>query len=239
MPAYNAQKTIDKSINSIINQTYPNFLLYIIDDNSSDKTYDIIRKYNDNRIIYIKNNINLGVAESRNKALSLCKSKYITFLDSDDYWHSQKLEKQVNLLENGWDVVCSNYNTFDSDDDKIISYRRSPQIITYEMMLKSNFIGNLTGAYNAEKLGKQFQKKIGHEDYLMWLKILNKTKSAYCIQEPLGYYRISKNSISSNKFKAILWQWLIYRKELHLSLFSSIYNFSFYIITALYKRKSV
>ncbi|MBD2820338.1 glycosyltransferase [Xenorhabdus sp. 42] len=240
MPSYNSQKTIEKSIDSVINQSFPDFLLYIVDDNSTDETFNIIKKFQDKRIIYVKNNVNIGVAGTRNKALSLCKGKYITFLDSDDYWHPQKLEKQLSLLEDGWDVVCSNYYTFRSDNsehNEIISYRISPQIIMYDMMLKSNFIGNLTGTYNAEKLGKSLQKKIGHEDYLMWLTIMKKSQKAYCIQEPLAYYRISGNSVSSNKFKTILWQWIIYRKELRLPLIQSMYNVIFYIIKALQKRK--
>ena len=104
-------------------------------------------------------------------------------------------------------------------------------------MLKSNWIGNLTGIYNAYVLGKVFQQEIGHEDYVMWLKLIEKSRVAYIIQEPLAYYRIRSSSLSSNKMKACLWQWRIYRKMLHFNIFRTSCYMFFYIIAALNKRR--
>ncbi|WP_375373127.1 glycosyltransferase family 2 protein [Providencia huaxiensis] len=235
MPAYNAEKTIKESILSILEQSFENFIIYIINDASSDKTKEIVLSIDDKRIVYIENKINLGVAESRNRGLKIAKGKYISFLDSDDLWLPNKLALQYKILNSGWDVVCSNYIPFSSFTTYKI--RKSPKIINYTDLLKSNFIGNLTGVYNSNKLGVFLQKKTGHEDYIMWLKILKKSQRAFCIQEPLARYRISENSLSSNKLKAMAWQWSIYRNEVKLSILQSSYYFSHYILNALKKRR--
>ncbi|MFB1421494.1 glycosyltransferase family 2 protein [Citrobacter freundii] len=235
MPAYNAEKYIKESINSVMAQDFQNWRLYIVDDASSDNTVDIINGFCDKRITLIYNEKNLGVARSRNRALNMCAGKYITFLDSDDIWCKDKLSKQLEILEQGWAVVCANYTTF-RNENEIIRMRCSPEIITYSMMLKSNFIGNLTGIYNKEVLGVVYQEPYGHEDYIMWLKILSVTKKAYCIQQPLAKYRLSAASLSSNKLNAILWQWNIYRKHLRLSSVKSAYFFLFYLFYSIKKR---
>ncbi|WP_226888156.1 glycosyltransferase family 2 protein [Pectobacterium aquaticum] len=239
MPAYNSALTLRDSIKSVLNQSFRDFVLYVVDDCSSDETENIIKSYSDARVVYIKTDKNSGVANARNQGVKAASGKYITFLDSDDIWCEKKLEKQYHCFSNGFDVVCSNYKTFfEVFDLNSGVIRRSPEYIVYSDMLKSNFIGNLTGAYNAERIGKVYQKSVGHEDYVMWLSIMRKTKVAYCIQEPLAYYRISGSSLSANKLKAMLWQWHIYRKEINLSLLSSFYFFLCYVFFSLKKRKS-
>lgn len=235
MPVFNSEKTVSDSINSVLNQTYSNFKLYIINDSSTDGSKDIILSFNDSRIIYLETPENLGVACARNLGIKHCTGNYISFLDSDDLWLPQKLETQLSKLCDGYDVVCSNYITFTNDSD--LSLRQAPTIIEYTSMLKSNFIGNLTGTYNAYNLGKFFQKNIGHEDYVMWLEILKKSNKAFCIQDTLAKYRVSNTSLSSNKFRTIKWQWSIYRNELKLSNIKSLYYFSHYIFNALKKRR--
>ncbi|WP_230685668.1 glycosyltransferase family 2 protein [Pluralibacter gergoviae] len=235
MPAYNAEKTISDSIRSVLEQSYTNYILYIINDASTDNTDKVIKTFDDKRIIYLSNSVNQGVALSRNNALKICKGKYISFLDSDDTWSKNKLELQVEKLTSGWDLVCSNYEVF-TDDHKIINKRRFPEVITFGDMLKSNYIGNLTGIYNAEKTGVVYQQKKGHEDYIMWLSIIKKTKSAYCIQDEIAQYRISKNSLSANKFNVLKWQWDIYRNILRFSFLKSSYYFIFYVFNGIMKR---
>ena len=235
MPAYNSEKTIHDSIASVLNQTFPWFKLYIINDASNDCTENIILSFNDNRIVYIKNDSNLGVALSRNKGIEASNGTYMAFLDSDDIWMPEKLFQSEKILAQGYNVVCSNYVTFTNASD-IQCIRKGPEVITFEDLLKSNFIGNLTGCYNMKALGKIYQKKIGHEDYLMWLSILSLSKSAYCIQEVLAKYRVSLSSKSSNKIVAMRWQWNIYRRELNISFAKSLYLFSSYVFYALKKR---
>ncbi|WP_275075577.1 glycosyltransferase family 2 protein [Providencia rettgeri] len=235
MPVFNSEKTVSDSINSVLNQTYSNFKLYIINDSSTDNSKDIILSFNDERIIYLETPENSGVASARNLGIKHCTGNYISFLDSDDLWLPRKLECQLAKLLDGYDVVCSNYITFSNDSE--LSLRQSPTIIKYTSMLKSNFIGNLTGTYNTYSLGKFFQKKVGHEDYVMWLEILKKSNKAFCIQDSLAKYRVSNTSLSSNKLKTIKWQWSIYRNELKLSNTKSLYYFSHYILNALKKRR--
>lgn len=142
-------------------------------------------------------------------------------------WIKNKLSLQMEKLEDGWDLVCSNFITF-SNEKEYINARISPEIITYDMMLKSNFIGNLTGIYNREKLGIFNQVNEGHEDYIMWLDIISVTNRAYCIQECLAKYRVNEHSLSSNKIKAIAWQWNIYRKTVAFHSYIQL-NISFII----------
>lgn len=237
MPAYNAAKTINQSIDSVLNQTFSDFKLYIINDNSTDETKNIIKKIDDKRIIYLENKENKGASGSRNKGIDICEGRYIAFLDSDDIWVAEKLELQCQKLKEGWDLVCSSYKTFVDDISLVNGNRTAPQIISRSDMLKSNFIGNLTGIYNAEKLGKVRQVNKGHEDYIMWLEVIKRAKKAFCIQQSLAYYRTSSTSLSGNKLKAVQWQWEIYRKDQQLSLFKSLYYFSYYIYNAILKRK--
>lgn len=236
MPAFNSEKTIKESIESVLSQTVSQFRLYVINDFSNDKTKEIINGFNDSRIVYLENDKNLGVCRSRNRALELCTGKYIAFLDSDDVWAVNKLEEHFSFLEKGWLVVYSNYNTFHDDPNSVVNIRKSPEIISYNDLLKSNFIGNLTGTYNASALGKIYQTKKGHEDYIMWLELLAKSGKAYCIQKELASYRISAGTISSNKFQTIIWQWNIYREHLKLPFVSALYYFLCYLYYGITKR---
>lgn len=160
MPAYNVEKYISDSIDSVLNQEINDFELIIIDDNSQDNTADVINKYSDPRIVLITNLTNLGVSATRNIGIRAANGKYIAFLDSDDIWLPHKLSLQITQLNNGWDVVSSNYIAFESNTDNKVVERKSPNVISYSDMLKSNFIGNLTGIYNVQKIGKIYQKKI-------------------------------------------------------------------------------
>lgn len=237
MPAFNAGETLSVSIESVISQSIPDWVLYVIDDASTDNTSEIIRKYavEDNRIIYIGMQYNSGVAAARNAGLSAAKGKYIAFLDSDDIWLTHKLKSQVEVLDSGFDVVCSNYKTFFGDITNEVTTRKFPKTFEYKHMLKGNKIGNLTGIYNQEKISKVYQSDIGHEDYVMWLDIVNKTKRVYCIQEVLAYYRLSEKSLSANKIKASLWQWKVYRVHLKLGFFKSMYYWLSYAFNVLHR----
>ncbi len=235
MPAYNAEDTIINSVDSVLEQTFSDFELIIVNDCSTDSTRKIIENIADSRIRLINNTENCGVAESRNIGLGVILGKYVAFLDSDDLWHPTKLEKQFSLLESGINVVCSNYIAF-TEKPEAGNIRVSPENIDYKDMLKSNFVGNLTGAYNVKALGVTRQRKVGHEDYVMWLEIIRKSNFCYCIQEELAFYRVSKNSLSSNKIKALKWQWEIYRNILNMPFFSSLFYFACYSFYAVNKR---
>lgn len=238
MPAYNAEATIASSIKSVLSQTYPFWILYVVDDGSSDKTAEIVRSFSeiDHRIRYLHLSTNLGVAAARNYAIDLVNTDFIAFLDSDDIWCENKLKRQLDFLLEGYDVVCSDFYYFVDSPGNVVKFSDKLEQFSYDNMLKGNNIGNLTGVYNCKKLGKIKQISMGHEDYAMWLDVMKLSSSAYCIKEYLAFHRISGVSVSSNKFKAAIWHWKILRTHVGLSFFSASYYFVFYIFNALLGR---
>lgn len=215
MPAYNSGQTLVASVTSVICQTYKEWELIIINDNSTDMTYDIAYHLTkkSNNIKLISNKYRSGVANARNVGIRQAAGNYIAFLDSDDFWASNKLEKQLPYLEsNSFSVVFSWYYLLDKNG-KLTPILYAPKTIDYNQLIKFNFIGNLTAVYNTKYLGKIFQKNIGHEDYAFWLKILRESKmDAYCVQEPLATYRHSANSLSANKIRCVKWIFDVYNK---------------------------
>jgi len=227
MPAYNAGLYIEQSILSVLNQTYKNFELIVVNDFSTDTTLKIIQKYNliDNRIILINNSENLGVVDSRNKAIDLATGTYIAFLDSDDIWLPFKLEKQIAFMsENNYDFTFSQYEIFKDYDPRYSKIVKVPKKINYNQALKWTIIGCLTVVYNVEKIGKIKMPKLKHgEDVFTWLSILRKGIIAYGIQETLAKYRKLLKSRSSNKIKSAKLQFENYYHFLKLGLIKSIY----------------
>ncbi|MDA8496161.1 glycosyltransferase family 2 protein [Kluyvera georgiana] len=236
MPTFNAALYISDSIHSILAQEYTDWHLYIIDDASTDNTKKIVSEFSDPRITYLYQPINNGVAKTRNIGIAIAQGRFIAFLDSDDIWEVDKLSRQVTLLEQGYDIVCSDYMVFANEPSNIIDVRHCPLEFGYSRMLRGNCIGNLTGIYNQERLGKCFQQDCGHEDYLMWLELLCRTERARCIQHPLARYRVKDNSLSSNKIKAATWQWHIYRSRLQMNLLKSSFYWCHYVMSALIRK---
>lgn len=238
MPAYNAEATIATSINSVIKQTYRSWTLYIIDDASSDKTSEIVEAIasKDSRVIYCQMECNSGVAAARNLGIKKADGEFISFLDSDDLWHEEKLSEQLIYLNKGYDVVCCDYFIFYDNVCNIIGESNKKEFFTYPDMLRTNNIGNLTGVYNQGRLGSFSQKMIGHEDYVMWLEIMSTASSAYCIKKPLAFYRCSKSSLSGNKVKAAMWQWKVYTDVLGLPFLVAAKYWTQYVASAIFAR---
>lgn len=240
-PSYNSSNYILKTIESVLIQTYEDWELIIVDDCSTDSSCEIIQSFidSDSRIKLIKQDQNGGAAAARNTGIEHAKGQFIAFLDSDDYWHPEKLEKQLKYFEQyDVDVVFSEYYRFNSSG--IIGKVSVPQQeINFNDLLKGNCIGNLTGIYNFKKHFKTRQRKVGAEDYLFWLEIFSKQNvKGIGISEPLAYYRVADKtkSLSSNKFRSAKWTWDIYYHHLQLGIFTSIHCFIFYIYFALKKR---
>jgi len=236
-PSYNSELFIDETIKSVLDQIHINWEMIIVDDCSTDNSRDIIEKYIqlDSRIKLIKNNPNLGVAQSRNRAIEEAQGDYIALLDSDDIWLPNKLEKQLELMQKENVLMSfSAYNTINEDGEEIGFFPINEKV-TYSDMLKTSSIGTLTTIYNAKKLGKLYFEEIGHEDYVYKLNILKQIDYAQGIKEPLAKYRIVQSSLSRNKIKAALWQWKIYRDIEKIPLFKSIYYFINYTYNGLIK----
>ncbi len=240
IPVYNAEKFIGKTIESVLNQTYKNWEILIFNDKSEDNSLKIIKKYSekDKRIKFVDSKENVGVVVARNKLTEIATGEFIAFLDADDYWKQNKLEKQIKFMrKNNALISCTEYTRV-TEDEKEINDIIIKEIITYEDMLKNNYLGCLTVIYNANKLGKRyFKEREKNEDYVLWLEIVKETKIIFGLKENLAFYRVLNNSRSSNKIKAAKDRWNVYRKIERLSLFKSIYYFLQYVIRALKKTK--
>ena len=238
MPAYNAELYIASAIESILGQTYQSWELLVVNDASLDSTGKIVEeiKQKDSRIRLLANKSNQGIAESRNLALENARGKFIAFLDSDDLWMPDKLSKQVDFMNrNNSYISYSGYKRINEHGQRLGTVM-PPELIRYDDLLKSNHIGNLTGIYNCEVLGKQYFKKYKHEDYIAWLSLVKKAGYANGILEELAQYRVYSGSASSNKLKTIGWQWRIYRESERLSVAKSCLLMSFYMCNAALKR---
>lgn len=240
MPAYNAEKTIARSIESVLAQTLTAFELIVVDDVSTDGTREIVSAYaqRDPRIRLVPQAANGGVAAARNAGLDKATGEYIAFLDSDDGWHPRKLELQIaQMRERRAQVSYASYRRV-SEDGRLLSTVNPPAQLTHADMLRSNFIGNLTGAY-ARSLGLLRFQRIGHEDYVFWLRAIRLAGSAIRIEhdEPLAWYLVREGSVSANKWRAARWQWRIYRDVERLSLPHALFCMVQYAWFALAKRR--
>lgn len=227
-PCYNASKYISQTIDSVLNQSYSNWEMLICDDCSNDNSADIIKSYcnKDSRIKYLKTETPSGSpTEPRNICIRKSQGRFIAFLDSDDLWKESHLENLVALFRDNSEnvvAVCSWYSRID-EDGVVNGIVKSPHTFSYCHLFYDNFIGNLTGMYDVRKRGKVYQRACGHEDYIMWLDVLKDggiVKSSDSIE---AYYRVTGNSVSSNKIKAMSWRWHILRDEVGLSVFKSAY----------------
>lgn len=240
MPLYNSEIFLPLAIKSVINQTYKNWELLIIDDKSTDNSLQIAKEYTerDCRIKVIELQNNSGPAIARNTGIQVAKGKYIAFLDSDDMWMPEKLELQIKFMnERNASFSYTAYKKIDEDGENrgIVSV---PESITYNKLLNTNIIGCLTAVYNAEKLGKVYMPNIiKRQDYALWLKILKNEGQAFGLNVPLAVYRVRKNSVSSNKFRAAVYQWKIYREIEEINLLKSLYHFINYMYYGFKKYK--
>lgn len=238
MPCHNGERYISDAIKSVISQTYQDWELLVIEDNSTDNSIKIVKEFinKDNRIKLLCTEKSIGMpAIPRNVGIKEACGCYIAFLDCDDVWLPNKLEKQIKLFDENTSVVFSYYKKMDENGIINETIIKSPSEIDFRGLLNGNCIGNLTGIYDAEKVGKIYQKEMHHEDYVMWLEILRKGNIAKNTNSVEAIYRESKKSTSGNKLKAFSWTWNIYRNELRLSFFESIYHFCIYAFKGVLK----
>lgn len=239
MPCYNGEKFIAEAIESVQRQTFENWELIISNDGSSDKSGDIIDNYAqaDNRIRHISREKGVGAAEARNKAIEVANGRFVAFLDSDDMWTDDKLEKQIAFMyKTGAALSGTHYHAINEESKVTGSITPSKNYVTYFSLLKANDIGCLTAMYDVEKLGKLYMKKMTvGEDLQLWLDILKKTSFAAIIHQKLGYYRIHSASVSYNKIKSIKMRWKMILKEKEVGYVRGCYYFLFYAINGVLK----
>ncbi|UWY29269.1 glycosyltransferase [Flavobacterium sp. TR2] len=227
VPTYNTEKFIRSTIESVQNQTYANWEMVLVDDASTDKTVSIIKEFaqQDNRIKLFELPENRGNGFARNAALEKATGRYIAYLDADDLWFPQKLEKQINFLKaNNLHFTFSFYDSIDEEGNNLNRRVESPNPLTYKQLFFCNYVGNLTAIYDADYFGKIIlEASQKRQDWRIWLTILKQIETAKPIPEPLAFYRIRKDSVSSSKFKLIKHNFGVYR-EFHG------YNFVFSVL---------
>lgn len=215
-PTYNTEKFIKETLKSVQNQTYQNWEMILVDDASTDETVKIISDFakKDSRIKLFKLEKNSGNGFARNIALEKAIGKYIAYLDADDLWFANKLEKQIAFLKaNNLHFTFSFYDCIDEEGNSLNRRVEAPINLTYDELFFCNYVGNLTAIYDTDYFGKIIleatQKR---QDWRLWLTILKQIQVTKPVPEPLAFYRIRKNSISSSKFKLIKHNFGVYRE---------------------------
>lgn len=241
MPSYNTADYISETVQSVLNQTYQNWELIIVDDCSTDNTDEVIQPLLvDQRIHYFKNKTNSGAAVSRNKALREAKGKWIAFLDSDDLWLPEKLEKQIAFMKkNGYHFSYTNYIEIDSHGKSNGVRVTGPTKITKTGMFNYCWPGCLTVMYDAEYVGLvQIEDIKKNNDYAMWLKVCKKA-DCYLLDEDLAQYRRGRSgSISNHSYIALIqWHYRLYRQAEKQNLVVSLFNMGRNLVFGFYKKK--
>lgn len=238
-PIYNSEKFIGKTIDSVISQTYKNFEIITVDDCSTDSSSQIIKAYQEkySNIVYYKQPQNLGAAKARNKALELAKGQYVAFLDSDDLWKPEKLEKQINLMKSQNVSFCFSAIEMINDKEEIVKPKRNvKETIDYDFLLRNTMIPTSSVVIDRNKFG-DFKMPLmrGGQDYATWLMLLRNGTKAYGINEALVQYRTGHSSLSSNKFKSIKQVWNIQTKQEKISKRQTAVNVCWFVVNAVKK----
>lgn len=231
-PMYKGASFVGEAIESVLSQSYTNWEMIIVDDCSPDGGAGIsaVKKYsnNDPRIILIESPVNKGSSGSRNTALKRADGRYIAFLDSDDIWHSDFLEKQLQFMKaHDAVLVFSSYRRIDENTkEEILSPYIVPNTVSYKSLLRTCPIFPSTAIYDSSKVEKSlFNEDLGsmRDDYVYWLDMLKKIKVGYGNKEVLVDYRMRKTSVTGNKLKVITPQWNVLYKVEKLGLLRSFY----------------
>ena len=240
-PTYNCGKFIGETIESVINQTYENWEMIIVDDCSKDNTKDFVNKYaqNDDRIKYHILETNSGAAIARTRAMELARGDYMAFLDSDDLWVEDKLEKQLKFMkENNFNFVCTEYEQIDEQSNPLGKIIKVRDKANYNRVLLDCPVGNSTVMYNVKAMGKFKVPNIRkRNDDALWLQMLKKEEYIHGMKETLMKYRIRENSISSNKLDLVKYHWYLYREIENLSVIRSVFHIGYWGIIKVFKIK--
>ena len=221
LPNYNSSKFLKQTLNSIIMQTYKNWKLIIIDDCSDDKTKNILKKYSkDKRIKMFWLKKNNGAGFCRNYGIKKSKSPFVAFIDSDDVWKKNKLEKQIIFMKkNNFSFSYTNYETFGEKKKIIIP----PLRFDYKSFINNTSIGTSTMMVKRKELKNiKFTNSKICEDYYFKCKLLKRVKFAFCLNEFLTRYRIRHNSMQSSNIKNIFWIWKINRDFNKLGIINNL-----------------
>lgn len=235
-PVYNSEEFLEECILSVLAQTYNNWELILIDDFSKDLSKEIINKYvsKDSRIKSYFFNKNVGAGIARNKGIEISKKRFIAFLDSDDYWHKDKLKLQLDfMIKEQVEFSYTNFFELDTNNNahKVIL---TPKKVNPFSLHFNNYIKTLTAIYDTKRIGKIYMPDYRkRQDWGLWFNILSKTKNAYNYAKPLAYYRTSNESLSKNKFQLLKENFNFYRNFLCKNLITSFIMMILFLIVHL------
>lgn len=241
MPSYNTASYVKDSVQSVFDQTYPNWELIIVDDCSPDNTDEIVAPLlSDKRIRYLKNEVNSGAAVSRNRALREARGKWVAFLDSDDLWMPEKLEKQIRFMkENDYHFSYTNYEEINEAGEVTGVHVTGPRRITKTEMFNYCWPGCLTVMYDREKVGLiQIADIRKNNDYAMWLKVCKKA-DCYLLNETLAQYRKGRiGSVSTQSIKTMIrWHYKLFREAEEQGRLLSTINTGRNLLFGFYKKR--
>ncbi len=241
VPVYNAERFLPETIGLVQKQTYRDWELILVDDCSSDNGAAIVRQYakDDTRIRLIQQEVNAGAARSRNLGISQANGRYLCFLDADDIWTSQKLEKELAYMkEKKAAFVFTGYEFADAKGEGLGKIVHVPETISYEQALKNTTIFTSTVMIDRDKIADTdiYMPQIASEDTATWWHILKKYQIGYGLDENLVRYRRTEGTLSSNKLVAIQRIWGLYRRQEKLSWCKSMYCMFFWAFRAVLRR---
>ena len=237
-PAYNSSLYIERTIQSVIAQTFINWELIIVDDFSTDNTCQLIKKFlADPRIKLIKNDCNLGGSGARNRGIAAAKGRFIAFLDSDDIWFVDKLTCQINfMIKNKVGLCYGDYQTINVNDD-VLENIYTPKSVSFNEMLKHNYIACLTAVYDTEIIGKVYMPEVRkRQDFALWLFILRTLGQAYRCEGLLGQYRVRPSSLSESKLDALKFYWIVLREVASRNKIEACYYLTNYLFIVFFKK---
>ena len=241
-PVYNSEKYLVTAIESVIAQSFDNWELIVVDDGSGDSTGEIVRRYaqRDSRIRLVELGENRGVAHARNVGLQCAAGEWVAFLDSDDYWLPEKLERTLLIAQaEGAAFLFSSYRAISHDGNRVSKQVRVPEKLGYRTLLRANVIATSTVLVNREAVGEIKMMKNRSEDFICWLEILKRVQTARGLQEDLVRYRLTKSSLSRDKRKALGIVWSIYRDIENLGFAQSCFTIVQYLVLGALKHFSI
>lgn len=238
-PVYNVEKYIDETLESVFRQTYEDIEIVLVDDCSTDNSAQIIAKYKEfhPEIVYFLQPKNMGAGAARNKALELASGQYVAFLDSDDLWLPKKTERQIKLMqEKNSPFSYAAIEMMDEESKTIKGKRNLKETCNYKYLLHNTIIATSSVIVDRTVLGDfRMPLRRGGQDYATWLKLLRGGAVAYGINETLVRYRVSNNSLSSNKFKSIKQVWEIQTQDEHINKISAALHVGCFAFNAVKK----
>lgn len=243
VPVYNAEKFIRETMDCVVAQTYPRWELLLVEDCSRDGTVAVIEEYirenGEGRIRLINQPENMGAARARNRGLQEAVGRYIAYLDADDLWLPEKLEKELEFMEQkNAAFAFTGYEFADGNGKGTGKVVHVPETMNYRQALSNTTIFTTTVMFDTRKIAKDLLEMpvIKSEDTALWWKVLRNGYTAYGLDENLVKYRRPRRSLSSNKVEALRRIWNLYRKAEHMGVLSSAWHFCFWAVRAVMRR---